>query len=70
MERKPGGGRPARQDRQMVKIVKVERRKTAVDVTNYTNNQLRVSIAVHTAKNRLRQGNLLAKRPTKEATYD
>ena len=50
VERKPRSGRHrksiARQDRQMIKIVKIYSRKTAVDVTNYANEQLGVSIGV------------------------
>ena len=47
MERKHGSGRSrkstVRQDRQMLKMVKVDPRKMAVDVTNYANKQLEVS---------------------------
>ena len=43
MERKSRSGRPlkstAYQNHQMAKIVKVDPRKTAVDVTNYANEQ-------------------------------
>ena len=43
VERKPASGQPrkfiARQDCQMVKIGKVNPRKTLVDVTNYVNDQ-------------------------------
>lgn len=70
VERKSGSGRPrkstARQDRQMTKIVKIDPRKTAVDVTSYANEQLGVPIGVHTARNRLKEANLLARRPAKK----
>ena len=59
VERKPGssglGKSTACQDRQMV--------KTAVDITNYANEQSEVSIGFHTARNRLREANLLARSP-------
>ena len=49
VEIKLGIGRPskstARQDRRMIKMVIVDPWKTAVDVTNYANEQLAVSLA-------------------------
>ena len=52
MERKPDRLRKstARHDRQIVKIVKVDPRKMAVNVTNYANERLGISIVAHTAR--------------------
>ena len=70
MERKPGSARPRKstdhQHRQIVKIVKVDPRNTSVDVINYANDQLDVSIGIHTARNRLREAYLLARKPAKK----
>ena len=70
MERRSRNGRPrksiAHQARQMEKIVKVDPRKTTVNVTNYANKQLGISVGIHTASKRLREANLLARRPTKK----
>ena len=53
-----------RQDRQMLKTVKLDPRKTAADVK--TNKHLGVNIGVFTARNRLRDANLFARRPAKK----
>ena len=45
----------------MIKIVKVEPRKGAVDVINNANEQFGASIGVRTARNQLREANLLAR---------
>ena len=70
MERKPKSGSPrkstAHQGRQMVKIVTVDPRKTTVNVTNYASKQLGISVGILTASNRLREANLVARRPTKK----
>ena len=52
----------------MVKIGKVENRKTVVAVSSYANEHSGVSIGVHTVKHRLIGANLLARRPTKKPT--
>ena len=53
----------------MVKIEKVDPRETAVDITSYANKQFGISIGIHTARNRLREANLLARKPSQEAIY-
>ena len=70
VERKPGSGNPrktiSRQDRQMIALVKKDPRKTAVDVANFANEQMGVSIGVHTVRRRLKEANLHARRPAKK----
>lgn len=70
VERKSGSGRPrkttARQDRQMTKMIKIDPRKTAMDVVSYANDQLEVNIGVHTVRRRLIEANLFARRPAKK----
>ena len=51
----------------MLKTVKLDPRKTAVDVKTFENKHLGVNIGVFTVRNRLRERNLLARRPAKKA---
>ena len=70
MERSLSNGRPnksiAHQNCRMLKMVKVDPREMTVDVTNYANEQLAVSIGVHTARNRLREANLFTRGSAKK----
>ena len=70
VERLSGSGHrrktTVRQDRQMLKTVKLDPRKTAADVKTFANKHLGVIIGVFTARNRLREANLFARRPVKK----
>ena len=50
----------------MLKTVKLYPRKTAVDVKTFANEHLGVNIGVFTARNRLRDANLFARRPARK----
>lgn len=70
VHRKAGSDRirktPARQDRRMLKWVKNDPQKPAVDVAIFANEQMGVSIGVQTARRRLCEANLHARRPAKQ----
>lgn len=70
VERKSGSGRPRksdeRQDRLMLRVVKKDPRKTAVDVTKLANEQMGLNISVRTARRRLKLAKLFARRPAKK----
>ena len=73
VERLSGTGRrrktTVRQDRQILKIVKLDPRKTAVDVKTFAKKHLGVNIGVFTARNRLRDANFFCKKTCKEASH-
>lgn len=70
VERKPGSGRTRksteREDRAMIRVVKNDPRKTAVDVTRYAAEQLQLKLSSRTVRRRLCEANLFAHRPAKK----
>ena len=70
VERKAGSGRPRksteRLDRAMVRIVKEDPKKTAVDLMKYVREHLGLDIGVHTIRRRLNSAELFARRPAKK----
>ena len=70
VRRNPGNSRPhksiAHQDLHILKIVKVDPRKSVGNVANYGNEQVVISTGVHTTRNKSREADLLARRPAKK----
>lgn len=70
VERKRGSGRPRksteRQDRSLVKLVKQDPKKNAIDVLKYANETLGLKISGWTARRILTRAKLFARRPAKK----
>ncbi|XP_055922793.1 uncharacterized protein LOC129953576 [Eupeodes corollae] len=69
INRKVGSGRPrkttSRLDREIIRQVKVNPFKTAVEVTQDINEHFDVNVGVHTVRRRLVESKLYARRPAK-----
>lgn len=68
--RLPKSGRPRKttkkQDRSLIRVVKIDPRKTAVDVMKHANSSLGLNITDRTARNILKRAGLNARRPARK----